>query len=108
MLETIGPMQSSKNPLSLLKTGFHSLLPTCREVARLQSESLDHSLSFPKRLGMRVHLLVCSWCRRYGKQIDFLRHAVRDHPDELTQAHPQALSSEARERMKRALRQETD
>jgi hypothetical protein len=101
-------MQSSKNPLSLLKTGFHSLLPTCRDVARLQSESLDHSLSFPKRLGMRVHLLVCSWCRRYGKQIHFLQQAVREHPDELTQSHPHVLSPEARERLKRALREQAD
>jgi len=52
---------------------------------------------------LRVHLLVCGWCRCYGKQIKFLRQAAKEHAqDEL---HPplQALSSEARERIRATL-----
>jgi hypothetical protein len=101
-------MQSPKSPLTLLQTGFHSLLPTCREVTRLQSDSLEQPLSFSKRLGLLFHLLFCRWCRRYGKQIRFLHEAVREHPDGFAEAHPRALSPEARERLKRALRERTD
>jgi hypothetical protein len=77
-------------------------MPTCREVTRLQSEALDKRLPFSKRVGLRLHLLVCSWCRRYGKQIRFLREAMHDNPEELSEASSQSLSPEARERMKRA------
>jgi len=82
------------------------LLPTCRQVSRLQSDLLDQPLSLPKRIGLRLHLLVCKWCRRYGKQIRFLHEAVHEHPDELSQATPRTLSPEAREEFKQRLGQE--
>ena len=85
---------------------FETLLPTCRQVSRLQSDLLDQPLSLPKRFGLRLHLLVCKWCRRYGKQIRFLHQAVHEHPEELSQATPQTLSPEARERLKKSLGQE--
>ena len=82
-------MQRPKNLLSLFKTGIHTLVLGCRQVSQLQSESLDHTLSLPKRVRMRFHLLVCRWCRRYGKQIRFLHQAAHEHRDELAQAQPQ-------------------
>ena len=85
---------------------LETLLPACRQVSRLQSDLLDRPLSLPKRFGLRLHLLVCKWCRRYGKQIRFLRQAVHEHPDELSQATPQTLSPEAREKLKQRLGQE--
>jgi len=88
----------------MVRTGFRTISPTCREVARLQSDALDQDLGISKRLGLRIHLLMCRWCRRYGKQIRFLRLATREHADDLCQASPQRLSPEARERLKRALR----
>jgi hypothetical protein len=42
-------------------------------------------------------------CRRYGKQIRFLREAAHEHPEELAKAAPQNLSVEARDRIKRRL-----
>ena len=87
---------------------LETLLPTCRQVSRLQSDALDQPLSLPKRFGLRLHLLVCKWCRRYGKQIRFLHQAVHEHPDELSQATPRTLSPEARERLKNSLRSEKE
>ena len=87
---------------------LETLLPTCRQVSRLQSDALDQPLSLPKRFGLRLHLLVCKWCRRYGKQIRFLHEAVHEHPDELSQAAPRTLSPEARERLKNSLRGEKE
>lgn len=83
---------------------LEALLPTCRQVSKLQSDVLDQHLPLPKRLGLRLHLLVCKWCRRYGKQIRFLHQAVHDHPDRVNEASTQALSPDARERMQRALK----
>lgn len=91
---------------SALKRGFAALMPTCQDVARLQSVTLDTRLGMLKRLGLCVHLLMCKWCRRYGKQIRFLHHAASEHPDNLVEAIPQSLSPEARERIKERLRGE--
>ena len=79
------------------------LSPSCREASRLQSEALDHPLPFRRRLGLRIHLLLCKWCRRYGKQVGFLHKTVHDHPEEMTHCVPQKLSAEARERIKRRM-----
>jgi hypothetical protein len=87
----------------LLKSGLGALMPSCRDASRLQSEALDRELSFSKRLGLSMHLLMCKWCRRYGKQIRFLRDAAREQSENLSEAVPQKLSSEARERIKRRL-----
>ena len=79
------------------------LSPNCREAVRAQSEALDHPLPLRKRLGLWLHLLICKWCRRYGKQIGFLRDAAQEHQEQFVQAGPQKLSGEARERIKQRL-----
>jgi hypothetical protein len=80
------------------------LSPTCRQATRLQSEARDRRLSFFEKLGLRLHLFLCKWCRRYGKQLEFLRSAAREcEPDESRQA-PQGLPPEARERIKEKLK----
>jgi hypothetical protein len=89
-----------------IQSGCKALSPNCREASRLQSEALDRKLSFPRRLGLWLHLLICKWCRRYGKQIRFLRGAARQCPDHLTEAVPQKLSAEARERILQRLESE--
>jgi hypothetical protein len=80
-----------------------ALLPSCREAIRLQSDALDQPLSPVQRTGLRIHLWLCKWCRRYGRQIRFLRAAARAHPDQLCRHEPHGLPPEARERLKRAL-----
>ena len=91
------------NIVKTLVRGVADLSAGCKTASRLQSEALDHKLPFRQRFGLRVHLLLCKWCRRYGKQITFLRNAARQHPDEVAEPVPQKLSAEARERIKQRL-----
>jgi len=79
-------------------------MPTCRDIARLQSEALDHPLPPGKKFGLGLHLLLCHLCRRYGRQVRFLREAAREHADDLTQTVQPNFSSEARDRIKQRLR----
>jgi len=97
-------MQILKKISAFLKTGFCTFLPTCRDASWLQSQALDTKLCFSKRVGLSLHLLVCKWCRRYGKQIRFLQHAAHEHPENISEAVPQKLSTEARERIKQRLK----
>lgn len=49
----------------------------CRESARLISESNDRELSWPDRLGLRLHLCICGACRAYRHSILILREMMR-------------------------------
>jgi len=75
---------------------------SCKDVTRLLSESMDHSLPLGKRVGVRLHLLVCKFCARYERQLLLIRETVQrlaateDVPGE-------TLSAEARERIRKAL-----
>ena len=59
----------------------------CQEFARLTSEALDRPLSRPEKCALQIHLLSCVACRRYARQIGFLRDALQrlshrlDHAD---------------------------
>jgi len=79
----------------------------CRDVTRLISESMDHSLPLGKRIGVRIHLLMCTFCARYERQLVLIRETVRRlvaavEKPEGTPGEP--LSEEARERIKDFLR----
>jgi len=94
-------------PHNALKTPVRwvcDLSPSCKEATRLQSVVLDRTLTPVESFGLRFHLLFCRWCRIYGKQIRFLRSAAQAHASDDDQHSTQpALSSEARERIKRSL-----
>jgi hypothetical protein len=101
-------MKSLRDLLKPLAKGIAMLSPSCKEASRLQSQALDRKLSLVQRMGLRMHLLLCKWCRRYGKQIRFLHDAAREHPDELTEPARQRLSQNARQRIKQRLQAEEE
>lgn len=79
--------------------------PSCKEVTRLISESMEKKPSFRPRVAIRLHFLICKWCARYQKQLLLIRNILRRDPEKFGANAPGALSPEARERMKRALDQ---
>ena len=91
------------NLMKLLARGIADLSPSCKEATRLQSAALDRKLTLLQRLGLRFHLVLCKWCRRYGKQIAFLRSATQRYAQDDQLSPPQVLSPEARERIKQRL-----
>ena len=87
---------------------LRTILPSCRDVSGLQAPAFDTPLPLSKRFGLRLHLLVCSWCRRYGRQITFLRGAMQARPEKLAESEPQSLPNDARERLKKSLRDSSE
>lgn len=73
-----------------------SLLPTCREMARLMSDARDAGR--PLGWHARIHLGICEACRRVLKQFALLGALAKT-----ADAGP-GLSAEARERLKKTLR----
>lgn len=93
-----------KQTANTCKAGWRILSLNCREASRLQSEGLGRALPLAQRLGLRIHLLLCQWCRRYGKQIRFLHHSLRAHPHAHEEAAPHHLSAAARQRLRQTLK----
>ncbi|MGP8198075.1 MAG: zf-HC2 domain-containing protein [Limisphaerales bacterium] len=94
-------------PSNVVKSLFGmlgDLSPSCKEAIRLQSAALDRKLTPTERFGLRLHLVLCQWCRAYGRQVAFLRSAARELAQDDRHPQLQALSPEARERIKRILR----
>lgn len=80
---------------------------SCRDVTQLISESMDTSLPIGKRIGVRVHLLMCKFCARYERQLLLIREMLRRLvPEGGKDGGPaeETLSVEARERIKKSLR----
>jgi hypothetical protein len=84
-------------------SGLAELSPSCKTAARLLSEALDHKLTWRQQLGLCIHLVLCKWCSRYGKQIAFVHNVGHSHPDQVTTSVPQQLSSAAKQRIKKQL-----
>jgi hypothetical protein len=80
---------------------------SCRDVTQLISQSMDTTLPIGKRMGVRIHLLICKFCKRYERQLLLIRETLRRHA--ATEDHPERpagelLSPEARDRIKISLR----
>jgi hypothetical protein len=50
---------------------------TCKDAHRLLLQRQDRPLGWRQRLELVFHLAICIACRRFSKQVDFLRQAMR-------------------------------
>lgn len=75
------------------------LFISCDEAARRISRAQDVPLARAERLGLRLHLAVCQVCRRYLRQIRFLRPVLRELPAHLDEASTERLSEPAKDRI---------
>ena len=81
-------------------------LPTCQTIVQKISQSMEQKLTLRERIEVKVHLWICAWCQWYLEHLQIIREAARakgaESPD-LNSISGPALSSEARERIKRNL-----
>lgn len=49
----------------------------CKQAAVLMSQGMDKELGMMQKMNLRVHLMMCSGCRNFGKQMEFLRQSCR-------------------------------
>lgn len=49
----------------------------CRQIAQMSSDYLDRTdLTWQQRAQFKMHLMMCSTCRRFVGQLDLLRHTL--------------------------------
>lgn len=80
-------------------------LPPCDVITDRLSGSLDRKLTLRERVTLRLHLKICVWCTRYGRQIAFIKSAVHEHASTAEHADTptEHLSVAARDRIQRTL-----
>lgn len=51
----------------------------CREVTRLLSDAQERKLRIGERTNLYLHMMWCSGCRNFDKQMKSLRHFTRTY-----------------------------
>lgn len=78
-------------------------LDTCQRMAPVMSGSMERRLGPAGWVKLRLHLMVCTWCRRYFHQIKMLRRLARNTRADKEPLTTRALSADARNRISAAL-----
>ena len=76
---------------------------TCRDAARMVSEQEVRKLTWPERFGLRMHLLICSSCRRYRRGVVMLRTLMRQAASSGALNSTENLPPQARQRIQEKL-----
>jgi hypothetical protein len=78
--------------------------PSCAEMSRLTSRALEQPLTLKTRMKMRLHFVICAWCRRYFEQINFLHEQAPRLGMQLSELPGRGLSPGAKARIKTEVR----
>ena len=78
--------------------------PSCTEMTHLLSEEMDHPLPWFTRFKMRVHFLMCCYCRRYMENLHYIRKLFRTAASHSDNISSEQLSPETKARLKQTLR----
>jgi predicted anti-sigma-YlaC factor YlaD len=58
------------------------MMLSCREITERASDLLDGTLPWRVRVEMRLHLMMCRFCREYVRQMALLVRTLRRLPPE--------------------------
>lgn len=84
------------------------MMLTCKDASRLISENQDRHLGLRERWGLRLHLWLCEGCRRFERQLAFMRQALGKLGRHAEEAVGTDFPPEARERIRAALAKRCD
>lgn len=48
----------------------------CREISSLLSQTLDENTSWPRRMGIKFHLMMCRYCARFEMQLNIIHQTL--------------------------------
>jgi predicted anti-sigma-YlaC factor YlaD len=58
------------------------MMLSCREITERASDLLDGTLPWRVRVEIRLHLMMCRFCREYVRQMELLLRTLRRLPPE--------------------------
>ena len=63
----------------MVHSGTKRNMINCAEASRLLSQAMECPLGRKERAMLRLHLLICSMCRKFDKQLAFMRKAMKQY-----------------------------
>ena len=76
---------------------------SCKQTSLLVSQSLDRPLTWRERWAVRVHLLICVYCRRFTQQLKLIRRYMERWQQQVAESEDIQLSLAAKERITQQL-----
>jgi len=76
---------------------------SCKDASQLVSQSLDRKLLLRELIMLRLHLMLCSMCRRFEIQMANIRLMARHLRQQMEQDQTVMLPIEAKQRIASAL-----
>lgn len=76
----------------------------CKQASQLISQSLDRRLSLRERVSLRIHILICYACRRFGQQLRTLRVTLRRAGEQVENDTNIMMSSETKTRIAESIK----
>jgi len=78
---------------------------TCKEASFLASKKLDKKLTWRESIGLRLHIMMCSLCRRYAIEMKKMHRMMKKAGKSGVSILPESvkLSKQSRERIKQVL-----
>ena len=72
---------------------------SCKQASEVISQSLDRKLTTWERLNLKLHLLICKYCRYFSQQLQTLRVAVKANVSSIENDNTIGMSNEAKKRI---------
>ena len=71
----------------------------CKQTSQLISQSLDRSLTLRERFALRLHLLVCKYCKQFSQHLQTIRVALKQMTSSIESNDGIAMPSAAKSRI---------
>lgn len=81
---------------------------TCKQATHLVSQRLDRNLSRRERFALRFHVWLCKNCRRFERQMHFMRQILHRGVREGQFPRNKSLPAQSKERIRQALQERGD
>ena len=72
---------------------------TCKQASQFISASLDRPLTLRERLTLKLHLLICKYCKRFSQQVSAMRVALRTMVSSIENDNSITMPSLAKDRI---------
>jgi predicted anti-sigma-YlaC factor YlaD len=78
----------------------------CKQATAMASQQLDRELSLRQRLSLKLHLLICRYCRNYRRQLRFL-HRIAPRLQTFIEEHSDIhLPPQRKESIRKSLKEQ--
>ena len=71
----------------------------CKQTSQLISQSLDRSLTLRERLSLKLHLLICKYCKQFSQHMQTIRVALKQMISSIESNDSIEMPSEAKSRI---------